>query len=516
MFSTSLPTRRFSEDNIGIDPKTGERPASAARYIAFKMTNVGVFVQDDWKVKPNFALNLGLRWETFGNPHQRHDATTALFFQGGSDFSSRIASGRVDYTPNNGIYNNSDKNNFAPRIGFAWDPSRTGAWSIRGGIGTFYERLADGPISNGINNPPRVAVAGVSALTPPTVPRFTLGATADDPYGFPLPVGMGYGLDDKNGLLAGKADLIVADRDMRTQYSFNWFLGVQRSFARNWVVEVDYIGSAARKMYAMYDVNRYAGDLIVNNGELKRLNTSFGAINYVQGRFNSEYHGGTAVVRKRFSSGFSFDLAYTFGKALDAVNVGGGGNEYDGISVADVDNLARERGLAVFDIPQKLSSTVLYQLPRLNTGSKAVNLIFGGWQLSAITILQSGLPFSVVCSGPPFQPVRDANGTIVGNSGCDYNADGYNWDYPMTPSWGNSKTGLSRSNYMSGLFQSSEFPSPPLGVEGDLGRNTFRGLDSRIRTSRLPSELKYRGSWVLKARTRNSAPSSSTSSIAST
>lgn len=465
----------FSESNIGIDPKTGQRPASAARYIAFKMTNVGLFIQDNWKVKPNLALNLGLRWENFGNPGQRHDKTTALFFQGGNDFRSRIANGRVDYTPNNGIFNEADKNNFAPRIGFAWDPTRSGKWSIRGGAGTFYERLADGPISNGLNNPPGVAVASVSALTPPTVPRFTLGASAEDPYGFPLPPGMGYGLDARNGLLAGKADLIVADRDMRTQYSFNWFLGVQRSFSRSWVVEADYIGSVGRKLYAMYDVNRFAGDLIVNNGVLRRLNTSFGAINYVQGRFNSEYHGGTALVRKRFDKGLSFDVAFTLGKTLDGVNVGGGGNEYDGIPVADADNLARERGLAVFDIPRKVSSTVLYELPAPSSRSGALKHILGGWQLSEITILQSGRPFSVVCSGPPFQPVRDASGVIVENSGCDYNADGNSWDYPMTPSWGNSKSGLSRSDYMLGIFKPADFAKPPLGKEGDLGRNTFRG-----------------------------------------
>ena len=75
----------------------------------------------------------------------------------------------------------------------------------------------------------------------------------------------------------------------------------------------------------------------------------------------------------------------------------------------------------------------------------------------------------------PFRPVRDANGMIVGNSGCDYNADGYNFDYPNTPSFGNALRGLSRSDYINGLFSASDFPAPALGMQGDLGRNTFVG-----------------------------------------
>jgi hypothetical protein len=96
------------------------------------------------------------------------------------------------------------------------------------------------------------------------------------------------------------------------------------------------------------------------------------------------------------------------------------------------------------------------------------------WEVAAISILQSGSPFSVICSRP-FIAGRDGSGRIVANNGCDYNADGFNYDFPNTPVFGNSKTGLSRSDYLAGAISRASFPVPSLGQQGDLGRNTFRG-----------------------------------------
>jgi hypothetical protein len=99
-----------------------------------------------------------------------------------------------------------------------------------------------------------------------------------------------------------------------------------------------------------------------------------------------------------------------------------------------------------------------------------------------VTILQSGPPFSVICTAS-FKPVFDTATppNVIGNTGCDYNADGTNYDRPNTPSFGNSKSGLSRSDYLGGIFAcggaalcGSIFPSPGL-QEGNLGRNTFHG-----------------------------------------
>jgi hypothetical protein len=90
-------------------------------------------------------------------------------------------------------------------------------------------------------------------------------------------------------------------------------------------------------------------------------------------------------------------------------------------------------------------------------------------------IAQSGTPFTVICEGRAFTPVRDPSGAIVGNSGCDYNADGAGNDRPNVPAFGSSLSGLSNDDFLTGIFKASDFPTPAPGVQGTLGRNTFRG-----------------------------------------
>ena len=102
--------------------------------------------------------------------------------------------------------------------------------------------------------------------------------------------------------------------------------------------------------------------------------------------------------------------------------------------------------------------------------------ILGGWELSSLASFQSGLPKTVFAS----------------TSATDFNLDGNNFDVPDTPAFGHSKSGLSRSDYLKGVFTASDFPAPPLGQEGNLGRNTFRGpgfaqLDLSVaKNNRLP------------------------------
>ena len=442
-----------TEWNIAFDPRTGQAVGpQLPNYWAFRQRTLGIFFQDDWKVRPNLTLNLGLRWETFFDPTERTGQLTNIVFRGGNDFFSRIADAKVDQVKS--LWKGSDLNNWAPRIGFAWDPTKEGKMSIRGGIGMFYDRPSNQLYSDSRSNPPLFATAGGSIWTPPFLPVYGLGTSGEEPYGFPAVPWLQPGLDEKNGLLAGKVTIETSDPNLRSQYSENWFFGLQYSFARDWVVEANYIGSVGRKAYADIDVNRFAGDL--EDGILDRLNTSFGAIRYAQSQFNSSYNGGTVAVKRRYSRGVSFDAAYTFGRAIDQASTLGGN-----LNIVDITNLRLERGLAGFDIRQKLAVSLLWELPKPNTSSAFVNKFLGGWQIGNISILQSGSPFSVYCSaGPPT---------------CDWNADGLFYDRPNAPSFGNSLSGLDRSKYLAGLFTASDFPAPTGLAPGTLGRNTFIG-----------------------------------------
>src|SRR5262245_36429992 len=435
----------FQETNIRFNPKTGENKGVDFRPY---FPSLGIFFNDDWKARPNLTITLGLRWEAFYAPGDYDNFFTKTEFQGGNTSQERIANAAsINAPPLNG----TDLNNFAPRIGIAWDPTRKGKMSIRAGVGAFYDRFAGQFFHDAQTFAPVFGLATARKDTPPVVPRYGLSATKESPWQFPVIPNLQVGLDPKGGLLGVADELSNADPDMRTQYSINWSLAVQYALGRDYVVEAAYIGSVGRKLYMEYDVNRFNGDLL--DGRLDRLNTSFGVIGYAQSNGSSAYHGGTVSVKKRFTKGLDFQVGYTFGKAIDTASSFG-----RGVNIYDPFRLFLNRGLADFDIRHKVASSIVYDIP----APRFLDRLLGGWQLGAVTILQSGPPFSVFCN-QSFQ------------SGCDFNADGRTGDPLNTPAFGNSLSGLNRSDYMSPnrIFKKEDFPTPALGQVGNLGRNTF-------------------------------------------
>jgi hypothetical protein len=450
----------FSESNIGFNPKTGEKTGPDFKPV---FINYGAFFQDDWKVRSNLTLNLGLRWEVFDNPWEQQNLFVSATFPAGSDYTSRIA----NLTPQ--VKQPHDKvryTNFAPRIGLAWDPTHKGNTSVRAGFGVFYDRPGGQFYADAGTSLPLIASASVSKQTA-VQPVYGLAVGSASPtsgFTFPSP-SIPTGLDQHNGLIGVPSSLTVWDPNMKTMTSYNYFVGVQHGFFNTWAVEANYVGSQGRNTYMSFDVNRYAGDLF--DGRLDRLNHSFANIGYGQARGNSYYNGGNVSVKKRYSVGLDTQVAYTFGKAIDYSSTFG-----SGLGIVDANNLELNRALADFDIRQKLSISLLYETPRIK-GNFLAGLI-SQWQLGAVAILQSGRPFTVNCT-VPFSGVRDASGQIVGNNGCDYNADGFNNDYPNAPAFGGYISGLSRSQYLTGIFKASDFPKPAPGRPGTLGRNMYFG-----------------------------------------
>jgi hypothetical protein len=163
-----------------------------------------------------------------------------------------------------------------------------------------------------------------------------------------------------------------------------------------------------------------------------------------------------------------FQASWTYGKAIDYSSTYGTGLNY-----VDPSNKRLERARADFDVRNKVALLLVYELPKPHGGPALERALLGGWEVSLNTILQNGSPYSVYCN-TPFKPIYNGTGNIVGNSGCDYNADGWNWDNPDQAAFGNSKHGT-RSQFERGLFTASQFPAPPLGQDGTLGRNTFTG-----------------------------------------
>lgn len=448
----------YNEGNIQFDPRTGQVGAVNVDF-AYRSSELGAFIQDDFKVKPNFTANMGLRWETFTGPTERFDRLNNGVFSNSGTWEQKIASMKMAGVPQ--LWH-TPVANFAPRVGFAWDPTKKGKMSVRGGAGIFYDRPENQLYTGDRNNLPLVANASCSLLSAPAcTPVFGLGATGKSPYDFPAVPGIATtGLNVQNGLIGVKTYQVVTDQNLKIQYGENWSLGVQREIFSNWLVEGDYLGSVGHHLYSAYNVNRFAGD-IIQNGGVTGYNSSFGGIQYGQSNYNSAYNGGTFSIHNRGSAhGVNFQAAYTFGKVTDQ-------SATFGVEPVDPLNLKLERGPADFNISRRLSFSTLYQVPRFGGDSSVAKLLLHGWQLSNITILQKGSPFTVFCGAS--YPT------------CDYNADGTNNDRPNVAS-GVQTSGFTKNQFLNtGVFNCTSamcgnlFPAPATGTNGNLGRNTFVG-----------------------------------------
>jgi hypothetical protein len=462
-FAQDLP---ISQSGPAVYTPTG---GTAYNYLMQRIFYMGPFIQDDWKVTRRVTLNLGLRYDYFGHIGSLKNNRVSIpkFAPGpGQTFADQIANGFMkDYGDGYQVPGRVD--GFAPRIGFGWDIFGNGSTALRGGYGIFYDRYGNEAYRSE-TNPPLWAVPSINIFENAPF-SYMLGPNFLPPPGFTAQPNPRGGIEGTLVAAQGVQPTISAPRTQQ------WMASLQHTIGHNLLIEGDYYGTHASDLLMITDVNRFPGDLIINNGVLKRLNAYFGAINYSYGVGASDSNYASFMANKRFSHSWALTGIFTFGKATDDNSSFGTGAVNSG-NIVDALDPATQHGRADFSIAKRLSLDSTFIVPDLWNKSWKSKLL-SGWRLEEIGILQSGLPFSVYCSAP-FSPVYqvpgDSSTPIVANGGCDYNADGFNYDFPNEPAFGNHIS-ADRSKFLTGLFTASEFPAPPLGKPGNLGRNTFNG-----------------------------------------
>ena len=424
-------------------------------YTRINMTYLSGFAQDDWKLNRRFTLNLGLRYEYYGHlAHIDQGGTASEFFVPGSgaSFNEMIANGSMR-TSSSGLVSTNTPQVVLPRIGFGWDVFGDGSLAVRGGFGNYANRLGD--LSYAVyTNPP----FGSVALDVRNGQKLNFALGTPNGLSFPLPPGLQFSLNSAGGITGTPISVKGLGPHFDMPIARVWNVTIEKRLTNSIIIEGDYMGNHGSNLFVQTNVNRYAGDLLQHKGTLTRLNPNFGPITYGQSIGYSDANYGTFLISKRFSRGFSAKGIYTFGKGTDLTSSNDNGVA-GAENILDASAPSLQHALSDFDVSRRLTIDSVYNIPSpFKTGIG--NKVLGGWDLAGIAIFQSGLPFSVITSAP--YPKGD------------YNADGFNYDYPNTPSFGNHIS-ASRSTYITGLFTASAFPAPLTGQEGNQGRNTFTG-----------------------------------------
>lgn len=445
----------------------------------YRALYTGIYIQDDWKVRPNLTVNVGVRYDSMANFFSILSPQLTNFnFAQGNTLNAQVAGGTAGLSKSDHVLDHS-LYGINPRLGFSYQPYSSGRTAIRGGFGLFSDQ------------PPYIHITDITSgnlpnfFTPSlnvqqgTTPVFALCSA---PSGFteqcPVVNTSNVVLNSSGGIVGQRANLGGYDPNYKLTQVEDWTLSIQQELPWHLAAELNYSGSAAHHLPVFnQDVNRFAGDLIQNNGTLTRLNPNFGQINYATSNANSIGNYGSALLQRRLTRGLALRGIYTIGKALDTFSTSGsldGGEATQFLdSIIQNGNLNAQRGRSDFDIHQQFSADGTWVVPN-HYNSLVVRNILGGWEFGGVWILQTGLPFSVYTSAS-FNPVYNAQGQLIGNKGGDYNADGSNYDVPNAPSFGNHLNGMKKANYLNGIFTASQFPVPSLGTEGNLGRNTYDG-----------------------------------------
>ena len=335
------------------------------------------YVLDDWKVFNTLTFNLGLRYELPMPWVEEFDRQSNLVLDSGPCYLQLVTAKHGSQCGVARALYHSDYNNFAPRVGLAWQAASKTV--VRTGFGVFYGRDEDIGIQRRLpNNPPFITSATFAGDQ--TNPAFLLKD------GFPA-----------NALsqASGSTDVNNWPFNTRTPYVLQWNINIQRELAGNFLAQVGYTGSGATKLAGVISENQP----LPGSGNLnaRRPYQGWGNIQSYNQYIASAYHGLIAKLERRFGRGMSLLTSYTYGHSIDG---GGNNNDSNDPGPQDARNTRTQKGNSNFDIRHRFVLSGLYQLPFGKSGGVIAPLV-RDWQLSGIFSTQTGQPFTVTLATDP-------------------------------------------------------------------------------------------------------------------
>jgi hypothetical protein len=372
-----------------------------------RVNNAAAFIQDDYKISSRFTLNLGLRWEYDGMMYDKYGNDTNIWisqlqtavpgsspatgtpagFVVPANFTGTVPAGVLKSNHNIPTRNSPPRDNFAPRLGFAWQPLDTSRFVIRGGAGFFYDRIPGASIIQSVQlQPPYAADASGGTNASLAQPFNTLTAGA-----FPV-----RWANFANGSSSNLNEVIMGENFL-TPLVYSWNLNAQYEFVKDWVLEVGYVGSRGiHQMTTGWDFNAPSLASAQNpvNGVTDNTTSNYlvrvpylglspsSTVETTNGDF--KYNSLQATVRKRFSKGFTVQAAYTWSRAFTTNNLASG----------DPHSFRQQYGLNPQYHPQRLTVNYSWDLP-FGQKKGVAGALINGWNLSGVTTVQDGTPLTI-------------------------------------------------------------------------------------------------------------------------
>jgi hypothetical protein len=435
-------------------PSPTEGGGSAAK--DYRQVFAATYLQDDYAVRPNVTLNLGVRYELMTVPIEKSGDRIANYRADVVGGQRVLQTAPVTGSP----FFRAHHGNVAPRLGVVWDPTHHATMSIRGGFGMFYDEIENEFRFFTANNAPFFSLVQVSNGSFPNGFATSTGAART-----PAPDAL--------------------DFNIRTPVRQQWNVGVEKQVFGSAVVNVGYVGSRSYHLTNLSDANTAVPQLLADGTKfyaagLKRKNPALGASRFVSSEGRAEYNALQIDFTQRPMHGLRSKVSFTYGKSMDDTSALV--SQHSTASPAtpqDPTNVHGDWGPSAFDVRRNFVANLTYDLPAGHLDGLA-RAVLSHWQVSAILTLQDGTPFTALTG---FSQSRDLARSVA--------------DRPNLAPGASSNPILGGTDH---YFDTSAFVLQAPGTYGNVGRNTLVGPGLETLDATVVRLLPCGGARVLQLR----------------